>query len=196
MAAALLFLGVAAGIANLNIRFDTQGITIRTGWSPQSVPAFAALAHASSTPAGRSAPAAASAEIAGPLGSVPAPASGTQPPWRADLAALEQQLRNEFHVSAFASQVPAAARSTATASGTADAEMMRRVHALISQSEQRQQRELALRLAGVMRDVDVQRRADLVRIDRSLGLMQNNTGVEVMKQRELLNYLVRVSQKQ
>jgi hypothetical protein len=35
-----------------------------------------------------------------------------------------------------------------------------------------------------------------MKIDRSLGVLQNNTGVEVMKQRELLNYLVRVSQKQ
>ena len=36
----------------------------------------------------------------------------------------------------------------------------------------------------------------LVKIDHSLGLIQNNTGVEAMKQRELLNYLVRVSQRQ
>ena len=70
------------------------------------------------------------------------------------------------------------------------------MRALIDESERRQQRELALRVAEVMRDLDTQRRADLVKIDRSLGVVQNNTGVEVMKQRELLNYLVRVSQKQ
>ena len=45
-----------------------------------------------------------------------------------------------------------------------------------------------------MRDVDTQRRADLLKIDRSLGLIQNTAGVEVLKQRELLNYLVRASQ--
>ncbi len=64
------------------------------------------------------------------------------------------------------------------------------------QFERKQQRELALRVAGVVRDVESQRRGDLVKIDRSLGEIQSNTGVEVMRQRELLNYLVRVSQKQ
>ena len=64
---------------------------------------------------------------------------------------------------------------------------------LLDESERRQQRELALRVAEVLRDVNAQRAADLVRIDRSLGIVQNNTGVEVAKQRELLNYLVRAS---
>ena len=70
----------------------------------------------------------------------------------------------------------------------------RRVRALLDESEKRQQRELALRVADVMRDLDTQRRADLTKIDRSLGVIQNNAGVEVLKQRELLNYLVRASQ--
>ena len=52
--------------------------------------------------------------------------------------------------------------------------------------------ELALRVADVMRDVETERRADLVKIDRSLGLLQNNTGVEVMRNRQMLDYLVRV----
>src|SRR5688572_24449569 len=33
VAAALLVLGVAAGIANVNIRVDEEGVTVRTGWS-------------------------------------------------------------------------------------------------------------------------------------------------------------------
>jgi hypothetical protein len=77
-----------------------------------------------------------------------------------------------------------------------EAGLLRRVRALVDESEQRQQRELALRVADVIRDVESQRRADLVKIERSLGAIQSNTGVEVMKQRELLNYLVRVSQRQ
>jgi hypothetical protein len=43
------------------------------------------------------------------------------------------------------------------------------------------------------RDVNAHPQADLRKIDQSLGLIQSNTGVEVMKQRQLLNYLVRVS---
>ena len=62
---------------------------------------------------------------------------------------------------------------------------MRRVRALVDESEKRQQRELALRVAEVLRDVNAQRQADLVKIDRSLGAVQNNLGVEVMKQRQI-----------
>ena len=46
---------------------------------------------------------------------------------------------------------------------------MRRVRALLEESEKRQQRELALRVAEVLRDVNAQRQADLMKIDRSLA---------------------------
>ena len=72
---------------------------------------------------------------------------------------------------------------------------MRQVHALIDETEKRQQRELALRIGEVLRDVNAQRQADLGRIDRSLGLVENNLGVEVLKQRQSLNYLMRVNQR-
>jgi hypothetical protein len=133
--------------------------------------------------------------------SKPAPAAGVAPaaiaPWRDDVAALEQQLRTEIHAeqALLAARIAVAQAPRAAAAAT-DAAMLRRVDALIEESERRQQRELALRVADLMRELDTQRRADLVKIDRSLGVLQNNTGVEVMKQRELLNYLVRVSQKQ
>ena len=90
---------------------------------------------------------------------------------RDDLAALERQLR-----SAIRSQQPAPA---VQARSVSDGEVKR----LLSESEKRQQRELALRIAAVLNDVSAQRQADLVKIDRSLSLLQNNTGVEVMRQR-------------
>ena len=42
VAAALLFLGVSAGIANLDVRYDQNGLSIRTGWSSQRRRAAAA----------------------------------------------------------------------------------------------------------------------------------------------------------
>ena len=77
-----------------------------------------------------------------------------------------------------------------------DAELQRRVRAIIEESERRQERELALRVAEVVKDVNAQRQADLVKIDRSLGFIQSSTYGEQMKQRELVNYLLKVSQKQ
>ena len=69
-------------------------------------------------------------------------------------------------------------------------EALRRVRALVEESERRQQRELALRLGEAVREVNVQRQADLVRIDRNIGAMQNNTGREMLRQRsEMLNYV-------
>jgi hypothetical protein len=73
---------------------------------------------------------------------------------------------------------------------------MRRVRAILDEGEKRQQRELALRVSELLRDVNAQRQADLVRIDRSLGVVENNLGVEVLKQRERVNYLLRVNQRQ
>jgi anti-sigma factor RsiW len=172
LAAALLFLGVAAGIANLDVRYDLNGLSVRTGWSARAQ--SAAVVPAAS------------------------PAQTAPAPWRADLTALEEQLRTDLRTAqASAAVVAAADRQTPSRTASADdADMLRRVRALLDESERRQQRELALRVAEVLRDVSTQRQADLVKIDRSLGAVQNNLGVEVMKQRQSLNLLYRASQRQ
>ena len=165
VAAAMLVFGVSAAIANVDVRHDAAGWTLRTGWSQPVAPS-----------AGATTPAA------------PPSAAASPAPWRADLAALEQQLRAELR------SVPA--RAVPAASPITDAELQRRVRAIIDESERRQERELALRVAEVVKDVNAQRQADLVKIDRSLGFIQSSTYGEQMKQRELVNYLLKVSQKQ
>jgi hypothetical protein len=70
------------------------------------------------------------------------------------------------------------------------------VRTIIQESERRQERELALRVGEIMKDVNAQRQADLVKINSSLGFIQTSTYGEQMKQRELVNYLLKVSQKQ
>jgi hypothetical protein len=173
VAAALLFLGVSARIANLDVRYDQNGLTVRTGWSTP-VPASAAGA----------------ATRAGATGVTSHLAS------REDLAALERQLRAELRGAQTAARIAVAADAPArSASGGSDADVLRRVRALLDETEKRQQRELALRIGEVLRDVNAQRQADLVRIDRTLGVVENNLGVEVLKQRQSLNYLMRVNQR-
>ena len=118
-------------------------------------------------------------------------------PWRADLAALERQLKTEFRATQ-ASAMGAQLRPVRATSFT-DADVTRRVRALVEESEKRQQRELALRIAELLRDVSAQRQADLVKIDRTLGVVQNNVGVEVMKTRQQMNQMdliYRASQRQ
>ena len=104
-----------------------------------------------------------------------------------DLSALERRLRAEF-------SPPRVSASTQPA-GASEAQLLERVRAMIQDSEQRQQRELGLRTAEVVRDFDAQRRVDLTRIERTLGQMDGTTGVEVEQQRQMLNYLMRVSQR-
>jgi len=175
VAAALLFLGVAAGIANVDVRYNNEGLTVRTGWSKSA----AASSVAQETSAAKT------TSPAPPVSAVSEPA-----PWRADLAALEQQLRREFR----ASVVPGTARPLNASAGDSEAGLLRRVRTMIDDSERRQQTELALRVAGTLRDVNAQRNADLVRINQNLGLIQQDMGVEVLKNRKTLDYLVRVSQ--
>ena len=61
--------------------------------------------------------------------------------------------------------------------------LLQRVRAMIDQSEQRQQRELALRLSQVAREVDTQHQADLLRIQQDFGQQQDAT----------MEYLVKTS---
>jgi anti-sigma factor RsiW len=164
VAAAMLVLGVSAAIANVEVRHDNSGWTLRTGWSAPASAAKPSAVTVSTT-------------------------ASTAAPWRGDLAALEQQLRMEMREATAARAVPAS-------SSMSDAELQRRVRSIIGESERRQERELALRVAEVVRDVNAQRQADLVKIDRSLGFIQSSTYGEQMKQRELVNYLLKVSQKQ
>jgi hypothetical protein len=77
-----------------------------------------------------------------------------------------------------------------------DAELRRRVRVLLDESEKRQTNQLALRVAELQKDYDSQRQADLTKITQNLGYIQRDTYGELLKQREGVNYLLKVSQKQ
>ena len=162
-AAATLVLAAAAAVTNLEVRYDAQGLTVRTGW--RASPAE---------------PAPASAAV--PVSAV----AVTGEPWRADLQALEQRLRRDFRTTP--------AQPAAAAAGVDQPAALRQVSTLISESETRQERELALRVTQLVRDVDEQRRADWARISQGFGRLESLTGAGVAQQREMMNYLMRVSQ--
>jgi anti-sigma factor RsiW len=173
LAAASLVIGVAVGVSGLEIRYDQQGLVVRTGWS-QPAGVQTTDAPAAVKPAGADAP------------------------WRADLVAVQEQLRNEWRQTLPVSTAAMQGQAAPIGSGKAmsDSEYMARVRQLIEASETRQQRELALRLTQFTRDMDTQRRADMRRVADGLGVLEGRTGAAVAQQREMMNYLVRVSQKQ
>lgn len=149
-AAALLFLGVSARVANLDIHYDQAGLTIRTGWT----------------------------EAAGQTRAADSQEAATATAWRADLDAFEQRVRAD-----------AAAAREQQAADSSDEQVLKRVRALIQESERKQQNEIALRIAEVNRDFDARRGSDLANIDRSLRTLQSNTGIEVARYGQLMNYL-------
>jgi hypothetical protein len=118
-----------------------------------------------------------------------APAASPTTATTTELAALERRLRAEM-----AQRRTAAGDSGPAPQGISEAALMARVRTLIEESEQRQQRELALRTVQVLRDFDSQRTVDLAQIQRSFGQIEGLTGAEVREQRQMLNYLMRVSE--
>jgi anti-sigma factor RsiW len=126
------------------------------------------------------------------VATTPAPAqvAGPTAVSSTELADLERRLRAEMAQLRTATVTPGAVAPQ----GTSEAQLLARVRTLIEESEQRQQRELALRTAQVVRDFDSQRRVDLAQIQRNFGQIEGLTGAEARQQREMLNYLMRVSE--
>jgi hypothetical protein len=123
-----------------------------------------------------------------PIAQAPA-APTTDAATRTELAALERQLRQE--IQAVSTTAP---DTRAVSNGSVDA---RRVKMLLDASERRHEREMALKIAEVIRDFNAQRQSDLVKIDQNLGLIDRRNDIEVRKNRQMIDmYLQRVSQRQ
>jgi anti-sigma factor RsiW len=159
-AAAVLVVAAGLGIASVQVRSGPDGFSVSTGWMPPAAPA--------------------------PVLSAPVDGAAIDPRVEQALVSLEQQLRNEIR--AARDQQPAAVRAAAAPAATDDA-TIRRVQQMIAASEERQSRELALRLTQFNTDMGMQRRADLLRIQQSFA----QYGDQMLQQRQMLNNVIRVS---
>lgn len=166
-AAAVLVLAAAAAIANVEVRYDADGLVVRTGWARGGAPQSASMADGALTPA-----------------------ASNPDDWRAEIAAIQARLR-EFEEAA-ASRPVGVGAPLAAGPRLSDAEILRRVREMVGQSETRQQREFAMQIAQVLRDVDRARQLDFMRIQQGLGQHRAQTSAEVA---QTVNYiLTRVSQ--
>jgi hypothetical protein len=100
------------------------------------------------------------------------------------LASLEQRLRNEIRAARETSAGPARVAAT-----SADDATIRRVQQLIADAEQRHSRELAARFVEFTNDLALQRRADLMNVQRAI----NAQDAQMFRQRQFLNNAIRVS---
>jgi hypothetical protein len=150
VAAAALVLGVAAGMANLEVNVGPDRLLVRTGWSAE-----------------------------------PDTRAGVQPAAnmvsREELAALEADLSRQIREVASLNQQLVAANAAAQAEG-----VLRRVQGLVSESEKKQQTELALRLATFSNDVQARRNEDLRTIGWNLAKYREDTNIEVQRTRSAL----------
>jgi hypothetical protein len=117
----------------------------------------------------------------------PAPADG---PTRTDLAQLEERIKSEIAQMRTATPVRQVVPSS-------DEDVMKKVEALLAQSEERQRREFTLRTVEMARDFETQRRIDMASVREAVGQFQGVTGTEIRQQREAIdriNSLIRVGQ--
>ena len=105
-----------------------------------------------------------------------APAGAQAGVTRDDLVAFGESLRAELRDQQPASPAAVSARAE-------DVEVMRRVRAIVEESERREKRDLALKIAEAISDFDAQRRQDLAKF----GTIQNSTGYEVIRQKQRLD---------
>ena len=163
-AAALLVVAVGAAVANLDVRVGSDGLVIRTGWN-----------HSAGGPGAVAADANAAVEAV---------------EWRQQAQQLDRRLREMEEAIARGRD---GSVQTAAASGPTDEQVLQRVREMLGQSETRQQRILAARLAEISREFDVKRRTDMAAVDQAFVRMQNTSGAEVRQWRDLAQRMGRAA---
>lgn len=109
--------------------------------------------------------------------------------WKTQAGQLDRRLRDlETAISTRTSPV-----QSASVSGMSDAEVLQRVREMLGQSETRQQRAFATRIAEITRDFDAQRKLDLAAIDQGMTRLQNTSGAEVKQYRDVIQRLYKAT---
>jgi anti-sigma factor RsiW len=180
-AAAVLVLAAAASLAHVEVHRGPDGVTVRTGWSTAAPTTSAANGGS----AGETRPNIQGSMVPAGTPASPAPRRGQVDP--EFVAAIARRLDALEAASSHDSGVHNASTMSARA---ADAEIIKRVRELLAQSENRQQGELALRIAQLIRDVDAQRVADLARIQQGLGRIDATVTAEAARHSDLTNFIL------
>lgn len=166
-AAAVIVLAVAAAIANVELRYGSDGVVVRTGWARSDAQPAAQTA---STPAAGATDAA------------------------AHFTALNQRL--DQLESALAAQPGAVATQTGAGTGMSDTEMLRRVREIVTEAESRQRVTMAQVLLQAVNDFERQRRIDLAALQQGIGNERALTNAEMAQTRDIVNQLMRVATRQ
>ncbi len=163
-AAAVLVLGAAAGMANVEVRSGSDGFVVRTGWSRGAVDADASGVRAANAAASRD-----------------------------EMAAMERRLAGlETALAARPEAGVVTTAATGDATRALEAELFQRMRQLLAESETRTQREFAQRLIAGMSEVQASHTNDLITLQQTLNQNQGAINDEVFRQREEMKNLYRV----
>jgi anti-sigma factor RsiW len=191
VAAGILLFAGGAALANLEVRYDSGGLAIRTGWqraSPAEARDTAYLPTARAVTAA-SVPAAVPAQQA----------AGADAPWRIEMASLERQLRDEFRqqmTTARAASAAAGPIGVPAAVSADERRVLASVQAMIDDSAQRQQLWTSYRINQVMGEFQTQRRADLARVQQNLDRLDAGpSAITAPRGQPLMNNLFPVTLK-
>ena len=171
-AAATLVLAAALSLAHIEIHSGPDGFTVRTGVSGSAAVALDARG-----------------------GPQPVPARDVILPSEegVDLAGIVRRidaLESALH------DTPQLRNAVAMNARASDEALIKRVHEMLAQSESREQGELAVRLAQVIRDFDNQRRADLGTIQARFAQLDSNVTKEAAMHADLVNFVTTTAGKQ
>ena len=172
-AAAVLLLAVASAIANVEVSYGANGLTVRTGWNRP-------------------------VEVVREVKVEPKPAQ----PASLRGSALQPRRGNarDDQPAPHGARVVHARDGHAAGVGDLGASGRRADHAAGQRprgaERTRQQQELALRIAQLIRDVDAQRVADLMRIQQGQGRIEAMTTAEAAAHRDLASYILTSSKQQ
>jgi hypothetical protein len=173
-AAATLVLAAALSLAHIEVHSGPDGLTVRTGWVA-------------------SAPSISTAGIGGirPMAArdVFIPNDNVNP---AGLAGIAQRI-DALEMAMKQTRVQNASALTDRA---ADEAIIKRVRDMLAQSESRQQTELVLRIAQVIRDVNNQRNADIASMTTNFARIDSSMTKEAAAHMDLVNYVTNTAGKQ
>ena len=170
-AAAVLVLSVASAIANVEVKYGPDGLTVRTGVLRASPAQPAPVPGAVSTQA---------------------IAAADDPRLRAELEAIALRIRDLEAGGNGTRAVLTSAHVPATQPPSAD--VLRAVRQLIPKARAGRSRSWPGAFRRVLRDVEGLRRVDLDRVQRALAEMQGVTDTTMIRQQQIENHLLRVGQ--
>jgi hypothetical protein len=177
-AAATLVFAAALSLAHIEIHNGSDGFTVRTGWSTERASALT------------------SADAGGRVGSRAVSARDTYLPTDdggLDLAGIVHRIDA---LEAAVHETPEPRNAVAVNARASDEALIKRVRDMLTQSETRQQGELALRIAQVIRDFDNQRRVDLQAVQAGFARLGDNMTKEAQLHTELVNFVTNNAGKQ